>query len=110
VLGHQTKNRITPDSESGYYVPDGKRRVFDIGQGSLAQSVPCGREAVPVADIDLTKATGFYAKRFRPDLSRRAASRRNEPGARLCAGVHKSARFDSPRRLLLNSIRPSRRL
>jgi len=30
VLGHQTKNQITPGGESENYVPDGQRRVFAI--------------------------------------------------------------------------------
>lgn len=30
VLGHQTKNQITPGGESEHYVPDGTRRVFTI--------------------------------------------------------------------------------
>lgn len=30
VLGHQTKNQITPGGESEHYVPDGQRRVFRI--------------------------------------------------------------------------------
>jgi predicted amidohydrolase len=30
VLGHQTKNQITPGGESRNYVPDGKRRVFTV--------------------------------------------------------------------------------
>ena len=31
VLGHQTKNQITPGSESRHYVPDKRRRVFRMG-------------------------------------------------------------------------------
>jgi predicted amidohydrolase len=30
VLGYQTKNQITPEGESDYYVPDGQRRIFTI--------------------------------------------------------------------------------
>ncbi|HWQ55185.1 MAG TPA: carbon-nitrogen hydrolase family protein [Bryobacteraceae bacterium] len=30
VLGHQTKNQITPGGESKFYVADGKRRVFTL--------------------------------------------------------------------------------
>jgi predicted amidohydrolase len=30
VLGHQTKNQITPGGESEHYVPDGRRRLFRI--------------------------------------------------------------------------------
>lgn len=30
VLGHQTKNQITPGGESEHYVPDGKRRTFRV--------------------------------------------------------------------------------
>ena len=30
VLGHQTKNQITPGGEERHYVPDGKRRVFTV--------------------------------------------------------------------------------
>lgn len=30
VLGHQTKNQITPGGESENYVPDGQRRVFKV--------------------------------------------------------------------------------
>ena len=30
VLGHQTKNQITPGGESENYVPDGQRRVFRV--------------------------------------------------------------------------------
>ena len=32
VLGHQTKNQITPGSESRHYVADGRRRVFRMGK------------------------------------------------------------------------------
>jgi predicted amidohydrolase len=31
ILGHQTKNQITPGGESRNYVPDGQRRVFRTG-------------------------------------------------------------------------------
>ena len=30
VLGHQTKNQITPGGESEHYVPDGQRRLFRL--------------------------------------------------------------------------------
>ncbi len=30
VLGHQTKNQITPGGESEHYVPDGRRQIFQI--------------------------------------------------------------------------------
>ena len=30
LLGHQTKNQITPGGESEHYVPDGRRRLFRI--------------------------------------------------------------------------------
>ncbi|HCR16737.1 MAG TPA: carbon-nitrogen hydrolase family protein, partial [Candidatus Latescibacteria bacterium] len=30
ILGHQTKNQITPGGESENYVPDGERRVFKV--------------------------------------------------------------------------------
>ena len=30
VIGHQTKNQLTPGGESENYVPDGKRRMFDV--------------------------------------------------------------------------------
>jgi predicted amidohydrolase len=30
VLGHQTKNQITPGGESEHYVPDGRRQLFQI--------------------------------------------------------------------------------
>ena len=30
VLGHQTKNQITPGGESRNYVPDGERRLFSV--------------------------------------------------------------------------------
>jgi len=30
VLGHQTKNQITPGGESENYVPDGRRQMFDV--------------------------------------------------------------------------------
>lgn len=31
LLGHQTKNQITPGGESESYVPDGRRRLFRVG-------------------------------------------------------------------------------
>src|SRR4051812_9300148 len=30
LLGHQTKNQITPGGEEEHYVPDGKRRIFHL--------------------------------------------------------------------------------
>jgi predicted amidohydrolase len=153
VLGHQSKNQITPGGESEHYVPDGQRRVFQIGEvvfgivichegwrypetvrwaavrgaqiifqpqwtgndrkgrtwerwgesfyekamecraqentvyfasvnhalrfqnsatslidphGALVASIPYGEEDLLVADIDLEKATRFYARRFDP--------------------------------------------
>ena len=30
ILGHQTKNQITPGGESENYVPDGKRQMFEV--------------------------------------------------------------------------------
>ena len=155
VLGHQTKNQITPGGESENYVPDGRRRVFTVRgvkfgitichegwrypetvrwpavrgarivfqpqvtggdegghepvswgesfyekamqcragennvyfasvnqamkgqnsatslidpQGNLIESIPRGREALLVADLDIEKATRFYTKRYRPEL------------------------------------------
>jgi len=156
VLGHQTKNQITPGGESDAYVADGKRRIFDISgvrigvvichegwrypetvrwaavrgakivfqpqvtgsdrpgepvqrkwgesfyekamecraqentvyfasvnqamtrqnsatsliapDGKLVRYVSYGQEELLVADLDLTRATGFYAKRYQPDL------------------------------------------
>jgi predicted amidohydrolase len=154
VLGHQTKNQITPGGEEKHYVPDGRRRLFRIGetvfgivichegwrypetvrwaavrgaqvvfqpqwtgsdhrgrtlerwgeafyekamqcraqentvyfasvnhalrfqnsatslidpQGHLVGHVPYAQEEILVADLDLTKATRFYAERFRPE-------------------------------------------
>ena len=40
VLGHQTKNQITPGGESDNYVPDGKRKVFRV-QGTVFGVVIC---------------------------------------------------------------------
>ena len=37
-------------------------------EGDLMQSLPRGEEGLLVADLDLTKATGFYARRYRPEL------------------------------------------
>ncbi|MGH2351660.1 MAG: carbon-nitrogen hydrolase family protein [Chloroflexota bacterium] len=31
LLGHQTKNQITPGGEEAHYVPDGRRRIFQLG-------------------------------------------------------------------------------
>jgi len=156
IIGHQTKNQITPGGESKNYVPDGKRQMFDVAgvrfgisichegwrypetvrwaavrgaqivfqpqvtgadyveaapvpewgttfyekamqcraeensiyfvsvnramkrqnsassvidpKGDLVDFVPRGEEKLLVVDLDLTKATGFYANRFRPEL------------------------------------------
>lgn len=154
VIGHQTKNQITPGGESRNYVPDGKRRIFRTAgavfgicichegwrypetvrwaaargarivfqpqvtgsdtrgrsltawgesfyekamqcraeensvyfvsvnqamryqnsatslidpKGNLLAHVPYGREDLLTADLDLSKATRFYAKRYNPD-------------------------------------------
>ena len=32
LLGHQTKNQITPGGEEEHYVPDGRRRTFPLGE------------------------------------------------------------------------------
>lgn len=37
-------------------------------EGNLLQWVPYGEEGLLVADLDLSKATGFYAKRYRPEF------------------------------------------
>ena len=153
VLGHQTKNQITPGGESEHYVPDGRRRLFQIDdlvfgiaichegwrypetvrwaavrgaqivfqpqktggdsrgrvlarwgesfyeqamacraqensiyfasvnhamryqnsatslidpQGKLLAHVPYGREQLLVADLDMARATRFYAARYNP--------------------------------------------
>ena len=155
VLGHQTKNQITPGGESKNYVPDRQRRIFRINrtvfgvvichegwrypetvrwavvrgarivfqpqvtgsdkkgrvlrewgesfyekamqcragenniyfasvnqamgyqnsatslidpEGNRIDHIPYGKEDLLVADIDLTQATRFYAKRFKPEL------------------------------------------
>jgi predicted amidohydrolase len=161
VLGYQTKNQITPGGEEEHYVPDGERRIFEMGgvrfgivvchegwrypetvrwaavrgakivfqpqvtgndrpeeikterwgesfyekamvcraeensvyfasvnqamtrqnsatslidpDGELVDHVPRGEEGLLVADLDLTKATGFYARRYRPELYREGA-------------------------------------
>lgn len=154
VVGHQTKNQITPGGESDNYVPDGKRRVFTIDgltfgiaichegwrypetvrwaavrgaqivfqpqvtgsdkrdgsprewgtsfyekamvcraqensiyfasinqamraqnsatslidpAGELIDTVPCGEERLLVAELDMRKATRFYAQRYHPE-------------------------------------------
>jgi predicted amidohydrolase len=154
VLGHQTKNQITPGGESEHYVPDGQRRLFQIDdlifgivichegwrypetvrwaavrgaqivfqpqktggdhpgrglarwgesfyeqamvcraqensiyfasvnyalpyqnsatslidpQGKLLAYVPYGQEELLVADVDLARATRFYATRYNPN-------------------------------------------
>ena len=154
VLGHQTKNQITPGGESENYVPDGERRVFKVKgvtigitichegwrypetvrwparkgakivfqpqvtgsstrgrnlkkwgesfyekamqcragenniffasvnqamshqnsatsiidpQGNLIDFIPYGKEDLLIADLDLTKATRLYCKRYRPE-------------------------------------------
>ena len=36
--------------------------------GDLMRFLPRGEEGLLVADLDLTKATGFYARRYRPEL------------------------------------------
>jgi predicted amidohydrolase len=167
LLGHQTKNQITPGGEEEHYVPDGRRRVFRVGcrsgevtfgivichegwrypetvrwaavrgaqvffqpqwtghdasdhpaalerrwgesfyekamecraqensvyfasvqpamrhqnsatsvidpQGKLVAHVPYGREELLVADLDLSKATRFYATRYAPERYRDGA-------------------------------------
>jgi predicted amidohydrolase len=40
LIGYQTKNQITPNSEDKYYVPDGKRRVFRLN-GTVFGIVIC---------------------------------------------------------------------
>jgi predicted amidohydrolase len=154
VLGHQTKNQITPGGESRNYVPDGQRRIFRTGglvfgitichegwrypetvrwpavrgakivfqpqvtgsdragrrlrkwgasfyekamqcragensiyfasvnqamrhqnsatslidpEGNLIDRVPYGKEDLLVADIDLSRATRRYARRYKPE-------------------------------------------
>ena len=37
-------------------------------KGDLVEFVPRGEEKLLVVDLDLTKATGLYASRFRPEL------------------------------------------
>ena len=37
-------------------------------EGEMISYVPRGEERLLVADLDLTKATGFYARRYRPEL------------------------------------------
>jgi len=37
-------------------------------KGKLIAHVPYGEESLLVADLDLTKATGFFAKRYQPNL------------------------------------------
>lgn len=161
IVGYQTKNQITPGGESKNYVPDGKRRMFEVHgvkfgivichegwrypetvrwaavrgakivfqpqvtgrdgtpriasskwgesfyekamqcraeensiylasvnramtrqnsatsliapDGNLMDYVPRGEEELLVADIDLTRATGFYASRFHPEWLREGA-------------------------------------
>jgi predicted amidohydrolase len=156
VLGHQTKDQITPGGESRNYVPEGTRRMFEIKgvpfgvvichegwrypetvrwaavrgakivfqpqvtggnqnrparpqtwgdsyyekamilrskensiyfasvnetmarqnsatslidpEGNLVAHIPYGEEGLLVADLDLAKATGFYASRYRPEF------------------------------------------
>jgi predicted amidohydrolase len=41
--------------------------------GRMMDYVPCGKESLLVAELDLTKATGFYAKRYQPDFYRESA-------------------------------------
>jgi predicted amidohydrolase len=36
--------------------------------GHVASWIPYGEESLLVSDVDLTRATGIYAKRFRPDF------------------------------------------
>ena len=155
LLGHQTKDQITPGGESRNYVPEGTRRMFEIKgvpfgvvichegwrypetvrwaavrgakivfqpqvtggdqsrasrpptwgdsyyekamilrskensiffasvnetmrrqnsatslidpDGNLVAHIPYGEEGLLVADLDLAKATGFYASRYRPE-------------------------------------------
>ena len=52
-------DRISPTSCVG--VPD----IFD-SQGELVGNIPYGKEDLFVADLDLTKATRFYASRYNP--------------------------------------------
>lgn len=153
VLGHQTKNQITPGGESEAYVPDGRRQLFKVNgvpfgivichegwrypetsrwaavrgakiifqpqvtgsdkrgrkpgkwgeafyekamqcraaentvyfasvnqamryqnsatslidpQGNRIDALPCGKEGLLVADLDLARATRLYAKRYNP--------------------------------------------
>ena len=42
------------------------RGGFHDPKGNMAAYVPRGEESLLVADLDLTKATGFYAHRLRP--------------------------------------------
>jgi predicted amidohydrolase len=156
LLGHQTKDQITPGGESRNYVPEGTRRMFEVKgvpfgvvichegwrypetvrwaavrgakivfqpqvtggdqnrparpqkwgdsyyekamimrskensiyfasvnetmrrqnsatslidpDGNLVDHIPYGEEGLLVADLDLSKATGFYASRYRPEF------------------------------------------
>jgi len=36
-------------------------------EGNLVDHLPCGIQALMIKDLDLTKATGFYASRYRPE-------------------------------------------
>jgi predicted amidohydrolase len=36
-------------------------------EGNLIDHLPCGKEAIMIKDIDIKKATGFYANRYRPE-------------------------------------------
>lgn len=160
VLGHQTKNQITPGGEERNYVPENYRRLFSIKgvpfgivichegwrfpetvrwaavrgakivfqpqvtggnepgkfepkpwgvsyyemamvlrskensiyfasvnecmnkqnsasslidpDGNMIDHLPCGVERLMIKDIDITKATGFYASRYRPDRYKEA--------------------------------------
>jgi predicted amidohydrolase len=162
VVGHQTKNQITPGGEAENYVPEGTRQMFELDgvkfgivichegwrypetvrwattrgaqiifqpqvtgsdqpgpykprdwgeafyekamqcraqentvyfasvnrclrrqnsatslidpKGRLIDHVPCGEERVLIADLDLTQATGFYARRYQPELYQEAAA------------------------------------
>ena len=50
-----------------------KQTFLDI----TAVTNPGGEEGLLVADLDLTKATGFYADRYRPDLYEERTAKRH---------------------------------
>jgi predicted amidohydrolase len=63
--------------------------------GNLLSHLPYGQEDILIADLDLTKATRFYAQRYRPEwYADRANAASAVPRETHPDGEHRSSRVD----------------